>query len=32
MQAGYRVWVYSGDTDADVPVTGTKSWIQQLRE
>lgn len=24
--------MYSGDTDADVPITGTKSWIQQLRE
>ena len=22
-----RVWVYSGDVDADVPITGTLQWL-----
>lgn len=32
MQAGLRVWVFSGDVDADVPITGTLKWLQLLRE
>lgn len=28
----YRIWVFSGDTDANVPITGTKYWIGKLRE
>ena len=27
MKAGYRIWVYSGDVDADVPITGTINWL-----
>lgn len=22
-----RIWVYSGDVDADVPITGTLAWL-----
>lgn len=32
MKAGYRIWVYSGDVDADVPITGTLNWLQKLRD
>jgi serine carboxypeptidase-like clade 2 len=32
MKAGLRVWVYSGDVDANVPLTGTKAWVVKLRE
>lgn len=32
MKEKLRVWVYSGDVDADVPITGTLRWIQKLRE
>lgn len=32
MEAGLRVWVYSGDVDADVPITGTLAWLNLLRE
>lgn len=28
----YRIWLYSGDVSAEVPVTGTIHWMQQLRE
>lgn len=31
MKAGYRIWVYSGDVDADVPITGTIKWLHELR-
>lgn len=27
-----RIWVYSGDTDAVVPITSTLSWIRKLKE
>ena len=27
-----RVWVYSGDVDADVPTPGTIHWLEKLRE
>jgi len=27
----YRIWIYSGDTDAAVPITGTKDWIAKLK-
>lgn len=26
-----RVWVYSGDVDADVPITGTVRWLKMIR-
>ena len=32
MKEKIRVWVYSGDVDADVPITGTLTWIERLRE
>lgn len=32
MEEGLRVWVYSGDVDADVPITGTVSWLYRLKE
>lgn len=32
IEAGYRLWVYSGDVDANVPITGTITWVQRLRE
>jgi serine carboxypeptidase-like clade II len=32
MKEKLRIWVYSGDLDADVPVTGTLTWLQRLRE
>jgi len=27
-----RVWVYSGDVDSSVPITGTMIWIKRMRE
>jgi serine carboxypeptidase-like clade 2 len=27
-----RVWAYSGDVDAAVPITGTLAWVSMLRE
>jgi serine carboxypeptidase-like clade 2 len=27
-----RVWVYSGDVDANVPITGTLMWLLRLKE
>lgn len=27
-----RIWVYSGDVDADVPITGTLRWISHFKE
>lgn len=27
-----RIWVYSGDVDANVPITGTLRWLDMLRE
>ena len=32
MKEGLRIWVYSGDVDADVPITGTLVWLEKLRE
>ncbi len=27
-----RIWIYSGDVDANVPITGTLRWLDLLRE
>ena len=27
-----RQWVYSGDLDSTVPITGTKEWVQRLKD
>jgi serine carboxypeptidase-like clade 2 len=32
IKAGIRIWVVSGDHDADVPITGTLKWLTRLRE
>jgi len=32
INAGYRIWVISGDTDAAVPVTGTLHWLNNLKK
>lgn len=32
MQANLRIWVISGDVDADVPITGTLRWIERFKE
>lgn len=32
MKEQLRVWVYSGDVDADVPTPGTIHWLFKLRE
>ena len=31
MKEKIRIWVASGDHDADVPITGTLNWIQRIR-
>ena len=32
MKQGIRTWVYSGDVDADVPITGTLDWLELFRQ
>lgn len=32
MKEKLRIWVYSGDVDADVPIPGTLHWLTKLRE
>ena len=32
IKEGLRLWVYSGDVDADVPITGTLAWISRFKE
>ena len=32
IRKGYRIWIYSGDTDGAVPTTGTLFWVNQLSE
>ena len=26
-----RIWIYSGDVDANVPITGTIKWLHKLK-
>ena len=30
LHSGIKLWVYSGDVDAIVPVTGTRTWLRLL--
>jgi serine carboxypeptidase-like clade II len=30
--SGIRIWIYSGDTDAAVPITGTTTWLQMRKD
>ncbi len=32
IKAGLRIWVYSGDVDGAVPITGTLDWLTLFRE
>ena len=32
MKEKLRIWIYSGDVDADVPTPGTIHWIQKFKE
>jgi serine carboxypeptidase-like clade 2 len=31
IKSGLRIWKFSGDTDAVVPITGTLFWINKLQ-
>lgn len=32
IKAGLKVWVYSGDVDANVPIVGTLRWIELMKD
>lgn len=31
IKEGLKIWVFSGDVDADVPITGTLHWLSLFR-
>lgn len=32
IKAGIRIWVYSGDVDANVPIVGTLRWLTLMKD
>lgn len=32
LKENLKIWVFSGDVDADVPITGTVRWLEKLRD
>lgn len=32
LKKNYKIFIYSGDLDSSVPITGTKTWMARFRE
>lgn len=32
LKSGIRIWIYSGDVDANVPIVGTLRWIELMKD